>query len=165
MLLNRLKLNLINMGDKIDFLLNGEAKKYIINDDDITLLSLLRDEFNLKAAKYGCGMGQCGSCKVLVDGKAMNSCQISIWDLNKKSVVTLEGLQQDTVFLKLKESFFKENAAQCGFCISGMLISCYSILNKKIKIDKESVSKELQENLCRCGIHHKIIKAMLKVSM
>lgn len=153
------------MGDKIDFLLNGEAKKYIINDDDITLLSLLRDEFNLKAAKYGCGMGQCGSCKVLVDGKAMNSCQISIWDLNKKSVVTLEGLQQDTVFLKLKESFFKENAAQCGFCISGMLISCYSILNKKIKIDKESVSKELQENLCRCGIHHKIIKAMLKVSM
>lgn len=153
------------MGDKIDFLLNGEAKKYIINDDDITLLSLLRDEFNLKAAKYGCGMGQCGSCKVLVDRKAMNSCQISIWDLNKKSVVTLEGLQQDAVFLKLKESFFKENAAQCGFCISGMLISCYSILNKKIKIDKESVSKELQENLCRCGIHHKIIKAMLKVSM
>jgi aerobic-type carbon monoxide dehydrogenase small subunit (CoxS/CutS family) len=153
------------MGDKVDFLLNGEAKKYIINGDDTTLLSLLRDEFNLKATKYGCGMGQCGSCKVLVDGKAVNSCQISTWDLNKKSVVTLEGLQQDAVFLKLKESFFKENAAQCGICISGMLISCYSILNKKIKIDKESVSKELQENLCRCGIHHKIIKAMLKVSM
>jgi len=156
---------LINMGDKVDFLLNGETKKYIINDDDTTLLSLLRDEFNLKATKYGCGMGQCGSCKVLVDGKAVNSCQISTWDLNKKSVVTLEGLQKDAVFLKLKESFFKENAAQCGICISGMLISCYSILNKKIKIDKESVSKELQENLCRCGIHHKIIKAMLKVSM
>jgi len=153
------------MGDKVDFLLNGETKKYIINDDDTTLLSLLRDEFNLKATKYGCGMGQCGSCKVLVDGKAVNSCQISTWDLNKKSVVTLEGLQKDAVFLKLKESFFKENAAQCGICISGMLISCYSILNKKIKIDKESVSKELQENLCRCGIHHKIIKAMLKVSM
>lgn len=153
------------MGDKVDFLLNGEAKKYIINDDDTTLLSLLRDEFNLKATKYGCGMGQCGSCKVLVDGKAVNSCQISTWDLNKKSVVTLEGLQKDAVFLKLKESFFKENAAQCGICISGMLISCYSILNKKIKIDKESVSKELQENLCRCGIHHKIIKAMLEVSM
>jgi aerobic-type carbon monoxide dehydrogenase small subunit (CoxS/CutS family) len=153
------------MGDKVDFLLNGEAKKYIINGDDTTLLSLLRDEFNLKATKYGCGMGQCGSCKVLVDGKAVNSCQISTWDLNKKSVVTLEGLQQDAVFLKLKESFFKENAAQCGICISGMLISCYSILNKKIKINKESVSKELQENLCRCGIHHKIIKAMLKVSM
>ena len=153
------------MGDKVDFLLNGEAKKYIINGDDTTLLSLLRDEFNLKATKYGCGMGQCGSCKVLVDGKAVNSCQISTWDLNKKSVVTLEGLQQDAVFLKLKESFFKENAAQCGICISGMLISCYSILNKKIKIDKESVSKELQENLCRCGIHHKIIKAMLKVSV
>jgi len=156
---------LINRGDKVDFLVNGETKKYIINDDDTTLLSLLRDEFNLKATKYGCGMGQCGSCKVLVDGKAVNSCQISTWDLNKKSVVTLEGLQKDAVFLKLKESFFKENAAQCGICISGMLISCYSILNKKIKIDKESVSKELQENLCRCGIHHKIIKAMLKVSM
>ena len=88
------------MKEKIDFLLNGQITEVSLQDESLTLLSLLRDELKLKATKYGCGLGQCGACKVLVDGKAMNSCQIPIWDLDKKSVVTIEGLQEDKIYLK-----------------------------------------------------------------
>ena len=152
------------MKEKIDFLLNGQITEVSLQDESLTLLSLLRDELELKATKYGCGLGQCGACKVLVDGKAMNSCQIPIWDLDKKSVVTIEGLQEDKIYLNLKNSFSNANAAQCGFCISGMLVTCYSLLKTQSSQNIEELSEELQENLCRCGVHHKIINALIKVS-
>jgi nicotinate dehydrogenase subunit A len=153
------------MIDKIDFVLNGKKTEVILQDESLTLLNFLRDELKLKATKYGCGLGQCGACKVLVDGLAKNSCQISILDLDKKSVITIEGLQEDKIYLKLKNSFSNENAAQCGFCISGILVTCYSLLKSKGNQNIKELSSQLQENLCRCGVHHKIINALLKVSM
>jgi aerobic-type carbon monoxide dehydrogenase small subunit (CoxS/CutS family) len=151
------------MAKEIEFTLNSHKCTVAIINSDQVLVHFLRDELKLKATKFGCGMDQCGACKVLIDDQVKNSCQILISDLEGKSVVTIEGLQDNEKFSDLKKSFVEENAAQCGFCTSGILISCFSLISKNTHFDEKQIKEKLKDNLCRCGVHQKIIKSVIKV--
>ena len=151
------------MPKDLEFSIN--AKKYTEDrvNADLVLVHFLRDELKLKATKFGCGMGQCGACKVLVDDQVRNSCQIVLSELEGKKITTLEGIQKSEKFIDLKKAFIQENAAQCGFCTSGILIACFSMISNNNKLKESEIKEKLKDNLCRCGVHHKIIKSVLKV--
>ena len=151
------------MPKDLEFSIN--AKKYTedrVNADQV-LVHFLRDELKLKATKFGCGMGQCGACKVLVDDQVRNSCQIVLSELEGKKITTLEGIQKSKKFIDLKKAFIQENAAQCGVCTSGILIACFSMISNNNQLKESEIKEKLKDNLCRCGVHHKIIKSVLKV--
>ncbi|MFG3597176.1 (2Fe-2S)-binding protein [Bradyrhizobium sp. RDI18] len=124
------------------------------------LLYVLRDDLKLNAAKYGCGLGQCGSCTVIVDGKAVLSCVVPMVLLEGKQVTTLEGLGTIAEPAPIQRAFMEEQAAQCGYCIPGMMMRAQALLQKNSKPTDEQIRAELEPHLCRCGTHMRILRAV-----
>ncbi len=147
------------MNKTIRFKLNGEAKSLTI-DRERMLLWVLRTDFNLTGARYGCGEGFCGACTVLVDNEAVRSCQFPVEDIDGKEVVTIEGLSKDGSLHPLQEAFVKLDALQCGFCTPGMILTALSLLLKNPAASREAIIDGMEENLCRCGAHARIVQAI-----
>ena len=147
----------------IRFRLNG--KPVTLNtEDDRTLLWVLRNDFDLTGTKYGCGEGICGACTVAVDNVAARSCAVKLAEVEGKSVTTIEGLEKDGKLHPLQQAFIDHGALQCGFCTSGMMMSAYSMLQKEKKPSRAKVIEELDDNLCRCGAHNRILDAIAEVT-
>ncbi len=129
-------------------------------DPDTPLLYVLRDDLELNAAKFGCGLGQCGACTVIVDGKAVLSCVTPLLLLEGKQVTTLEGLGSTKVPAPIQRAFMEEQAAQCGYCIAGMMMRAQALLQKNAKPTDDEIRAELEPHLCRCGTHMRILRAV-----
>jgi nicotinate dehydrogenase subunit A len=127
---------------------------------DTSLLYVLRDELELNAAKFGCGLGQCGSCTVIVDGKAVLSCVTPLLLVEGKQVTTLEGLGTVEAPAPIQRAFMEEQAAQCGYCIPGMMMRAQALLQKNSKPTDAQIRAELEPHLCRCGTHMRILRAV-----
>jgi nicotinate dehydrogenase subunit A len=133
-------------------------------EPDTPLLYVLRDDLKLNAAKFGCGLGQCGSCTVMVDGKAVLSCVIPLMLLEGKQVTTLEGLGSISTPAPIQRAFIEEQAAQCGYCIAGMMMRAQALLQRVRKPSDQQIRAELEPNLCRCGTHMRIIRAVKRAA-
>ena len=129
-------------------------------EPDTPLLYVLRDDLELNAAKFGCGLGQCGACTVIVDGKAVFSCVTPLMLLEGKQVTTLEGLGTAAEPAPIQRAFMEEQAAQCGYCIAGMMMRAQALLQRNPKADDEQIRAELAPHLCRCGTHMRILRAV-----
>jgi nicotinate dehydrogenase subunit A len=129
-------------------------------DPDTPLLYVLRDDLKLNAAKFGCGLGQCGSCTVMVDGKAVLSCVTPLLLLEGKQVTTLEGLGSIEAPSPIQRAFIEEQAAQCGYCIPGMMMQAQALLQRNSRPSDEQIRTALEPNLCRCGTHMRILRAV-----
>jgi nicotinate dehydrogenase subunit A len=143
--------------------LNGSARRFESWDPDQPLLYVLRGA-GLTAAKFGCGLGQCGACTVLVDGKAQRSCMTSIAEVEGKSVTTLEGLGTVADPHPLQAAFITAQVPQCGYCTSGMIMSAAALLLENPKPTEEQVRLALDGNLCRCGTHVRVLRAVMAAS-
>ena len=131
---------------------------------DTPLLYVLRNDLELNGAKFGCGLAQCGACTVLVDGRPVRSCVTEVGSLGQSEVTTLEGLGTVAKPHPLQQAFMHEQAAQCGYCINGMIMSAKALLDQKPHPNEAQVREGLAGNLCRCGTHCRIIRAVLKAS-
>ena len=143
--------------------LNGEWRE-VRSGGDTPLLYVLRDELGLNGAKYGCGLGQCGACTVLVDGAAVYSCVTPLSMVEGKRVTTIEGLGTPERPGALQRAFLEEQAAQCGFCIPGMMLRAAALLAADPHPDEKRIREALQPNLCRCGTHVRILRAVQKAA-
>jgi nicotinate dehydrogenase subunit A len=129
-------------------------------DADTPLLYVLRDDLKLNAAKFGCGLGQCGSCTVIVDGRAVLSCVTPLLLVEGKQVTTLEGLGTIEAPAPIQRAFMEEQAAQCGYCIAGMMMRAQALLQRNSRPTDEQIRAELEPHLCRCGTHMRILRAV-----
>ena len=142
---------------------NGLARTVESSDPNQPLLYVLRG-FGLTATKFGCGLGQCGACTVLVDRKATRSCLVPISSVKGKSVTTLEGLGTAGKLHPVQAAFIKAQVPQCGYCTSGMIMSAAALLTEKRKPTEAEVRSALDGNLCRCGTHVRVVRAVLAAS-
>jgi nicotinate dehydrogenase subunit A len=143
--------------------LNG-ASRTIQSSPDTPLLYVLRNECGLNAAKYGCGLGQCGACTVIIDGEAVFSCITPVMLAENRKVTTLEGLGTADHPGKLQEAFIEEQAAQCGYCIPGVMMRAQALLDRTPDVSEEEIRAELEPHLCRCGTHMRILRAILRAA-
>ena len=130
-------------------------------DPQTPLLYVLRNDLRLKGTRFGCGSGQCGACTVIVDGKAVQSCDVPVSAVEGKSVETIESLGGSHL---LQRSFVAEQAAQCGYCVSGILMSAKALLDAEPRADDARIRQALEGNLCRCGTHARILRAIRRVA-
>jgi len=144
----------------VRFTLNGKSVSLPV-DGERMLLWALRTDLGLTGAKYGCGEGFCGACTVIVDGEAVRSCQFPLSDVEGKKVLTIEGLEKDGRLDRLQEAFIKHDAIQCGYCTPGLVLAAYALLLKDPKPGESDIRDALEGNLCRCGAHDRIVKAVL----
>jgi nicotinate dehydrogenase subunit A len=142
---------------------NG-AESALEADPDTPLLYALRNDLALKGTRFGCGTGQCGACFVLIDGHAAPACDTPLWSAAGKNITTVEGLGTLGSLHPLQEAFLAEQAAQCGYCTSGILISAAALLAKNPKPSESEVRAALDRNLCRCGSHNRMVRAVLRVA-
>ncbi len=147
----------------ITLTVNGSARTIDVRDPDKPLLYALRNDLNLKGAKYGCGLGQCGACTVIVDGEAVRSCTTPVSAFAGKKITTIEGLGSPEQPHKVQAAFIAEQAAQCGYCTNGMVMTSAALLDKNPKPSAAQVKDALAQNLCRCGTHERIVNAVVKV--
>ena len=142
---------------------NG-AVRSVPTEPDTPLLYVLRNDLELNGAKFGCGLAQCGACTVLVDGRPVRSCVTTVGSLGASEVTTIEGLGTITAPHPLQRAFMEEQAAQCGYCISGMIMTAKPLLDRTAHLSEEEVRSALAGNLCRCGTHGRIIRAVLRAA-
>lgn len=147
------------MKKTIRFKLNGQPASLTI-DRPRMFLWVLRTDFGLTGTKYGCGEGFCGACTVLVNNEAVRSCQLPVEEVEGKEIVTIEGLAKNGRLHPLQEAFVKHDALQCGFCTPGMILTAYSLLLKKPNPSRQDIIVGLDDNLCRCGAHNRIVQAV-----
>ena len=143
---------------------NGRAESLDIDDPAMPLLYALRDSLSLHGPKFGCGLGQCGACTVIVDGQAMRSCQVSVSSVQNRQITTLEGLGTPEKLSPVQAAFVAEQAAQCGYCTNGMIMSATALLQKTPRPSENQVRDALAGNLCRCGTHVRVLKAVMRVA-
>ncbi len=147
------------MRETINFKLNDKPTRLTV-DGERMLLWALRSELNLTGTKFGCGEGFCGACTVLVNKKAIRSCQLPLKDVKGKEVMTIEGLAKNGNLHPLQKAFIKHDALQCGFCTPGMILNAYSLLLNNPRPTNKDIIQNMDENLCRCGAHTRIIQAI-----
>jgi aerobic-type carbon monoxide dehydrogenase small subunit (CoxS/CutS family) len=139
----------------------NNTQSEVLVESDTPLLYVLRDHLELNGPKFGCGIAQCGSCMVLIDGAAVVSCTLPVSSVGLSEITTLEGLaNKDGKLHAVQQAFVLEQAAQCGYCLNGIIMSAVSMLNKNSNPDIVDIKKALQSNLCRCGAHTRMIKAV-----
>ena len=138
---------------------NGERVD-VDRPDDTPLLTVLRDALGLVGSRFGCGQGLCGACMVLLDGAPVPSCDTPLWQAADATVVTVEGLASDGPN-PVQQSLIEHQAAQCGFCISGIVVRATALLDEQPDASSEDVAEALERNLCRCGTHQRIVEAVL----
>ena len=147
------------MKEVIQFKLNGKPVR-LNTENDRMLLWAIRSELGLTGAKYGCGEGFCGACTVVVDGEAVRSCQFPVKNAKGKDIMTIEGLASNGNLHPLQKAFMEHDALQCGFCTPGMILQAYSLLLKNPRPNREEIIQGMEDNLCRCGSHTRIIPAI-----
>ena len=138
---------------------NGQPREATV-EADTPLLYVLRNDLELNGAKFGCGLGQCGSCTVLVDGQPERSCRVPVGAVADKPITTLEGLGTPDAPHPLQKAFIDEQAMQCGYCINGMIMSAKALLDRNPRPDATAIRAALEGNLCRCGSHNRIVRAI-----
>ncbi|HUW37115.1 MAG TPA: (2Fe-2S)-binding protein [Rhodocyclaceae bacterium] len=148
---------------RVNLRVNGQSHQLDV-DADARLLDVLRDTLGLKGSRFGCGANQCGACHVLVDGAAVASCDTPMWAVEGKSVTTVEGLGTPESPHPLQRALIEEQAAQCGYCTSGVLISAAALLLRCPHPSADEVRLALERNLCRCGSHNRIVRAVLRAA-
>jgi nicotinate dehydrogenase subunit A len=148
---------------EIAFTLNGRATT-VRAESDQTLLDVLRNKLGLKATRLGCGLGQCGACTVILDQHAVNSCDTPMWSVAGKNVTTLEGLGSREAPHPLQAAFIEEQALQCGYCTSGILMTAAALLQRNPHPSVPDIQQALEGNLCRCGVHNRVVRAVMKAS-
>jgi nicotinate dehydrogenase subunit A len=148
----------------ITLTVNGSARTLDIRDPEKPLLYAIRNDLGLKGAKYGCGLGQCGACTVLVDGEPVRSCSVPAASLAGRKITTIEGLGTVEKPHKVQAAFIAEQAAQCGYCTNGMVMTSAAFLERNPKPSVEQVKDALAQNLCRCGTHDRIVSAVVRAS-
>jgi len=144
--------------------LNGKPVRLSV-EDQRPLLWILRSDLGLTGTKFGCGEALCGVCTVLVDNEPVRSCAARIGDMDGKKVMTVEGLARDGRLHPLQEAFVRHNAYQCGYCTSGMLLSAYALLLKTPLPSRDQILQEMDDNLCRCGSHTRIVQAIQSAAL
>lgn len=144
---------------------NGKAIWIVIDDPDMPLLYALRDNLALHGPRFGCGLAQCGACTVHIDGEAVRSCVTPLSSITaRQKVVTLEGLGTPQRLHPMQRAFIEEQAVQCGYCINGMIMESVAFLTKNKKPTEAQVKEALAKNLCRCGTHARIVKAVMRAA-
>jgi nicotinate dehydrogenase subunit A len=149
------------MADGIELTVNG-ARHRVRAQDDTPLLYVLRNDLELNGAKFGCGLGQCGACTVIVDGEAVRSCSFPIALAVGKQITTIEGLGTIDKPHPVQKAFIDEQAAQCGYCINGMVMAATALLQRNPTANDGEVRQALAGNLCRCGTHSRILRAIAR---
>jgi aerobic-type carbon monoxide dehydrogenase small subunit (CoxS/CutS family) len=152
------------MIDIIRFKLNHKPLE-LKGDEERKLLWVLRSDLGVTGPKYGCGEGLCGACTVLINNKATRSCQVPVKEIKGKEVITIEGLARNGKLHPLQKAFMDHNALQCGFCTSGMILNAYSLLLEKPRPTEAEIIEGMNDNLCRCGAHIRIIQAIQSAAM
>ncbi|MBI4203547.1 MAG: (2Fe-2S)-binding protein [Betaproteobacteria bacterium] len=133
-------------------------------DEETPLLYVLRNDLKLKGARFGCGVAQCGACMVIIDGKAVPSCDIPVSAVVGKAITTIEGIGGGDRLHPLQKAFIDEQAAQCGYCISGIIMTATALLDTKPRPSDGEIREALARNLCRCGTHQRILRAIRRVA-
>ena len=149
--------------ERFTFVVNG-AERTLDADGRTPLLDVLRNTLQLKGTRFGCGNEECGACFVLVDGHAVASCTMPLWSVGGKAITTVEGLGRPESPHPLQQAFIDEQAAQCGYCTSGMLISGAALLNHTPQPSEAEVRTALDRNLCRCGSYNRVVRAVLRAA-
>ena len=142
---------------------NGSRKR-VECDGDVALLYVLRNDLGLNGPLFGCGMGQCGACTVLVDGKPLRSCVTPVGSVGPAAITTLDGVAVKGRPHPLQEAFIEEQAAQCGYCTNGMIMSAMALLHRNKRPSEVEIKEALSSNLCRCGVHNRIVRAVLRAA-
>ncbi|HXK59468.1 MAG TPA: (2Fe-2S)-binding protein [Acidobacteriota bacterium] len=152
------------MKETIQFTLNGKPTSIEVEGDRM-LLWVLRNDLGLTGTKYGCGENLCGACTVVVDKEAVRSCTLPVREVRGKSVTTIEGLAKDGKLHPLQQSFMDHDALQCGFCTPGMIMTAYALLLKNPRLTRDEIVAGMDDNLCRCAAHKRIIQAIESASL
>ena len=151
------------MKTSIRFRLNGKPTT-LDTDGDRTLVWVLRTDLELTGTKYGCGTGLCGACTVIVDGKAVRSCQTALKEVNNHEVLTIEGLARDGRLHPLQQAFIDHGGLQCGYCTPGMIMNAYALLLQGRQPSRAAIMAGMEQHLCRCGAHQRIVGAIESAS-
>ena len=151
------------MKNRLSFQVNG-MHQHTDAEPNTPLLYVLRNDLQLKATKFGCGLGQCGACSVLMDGRRTLACDTPLWACEGKSITTLEGLGTATDLSPLQQAFIDEQAAQCGYCVPGILMSAHALIQNNPKPTETEIGTALDANLCRCGTHARFVRAVLRAT-
>ena len=147
----------------VRFRLNG-IETSVDADPDRSLLDILRGPLGVTGPHFGCGAGECGACNVMIDGRALSSCDTPLWSVADKDIITVEGLGNAEHPHPLQRAFIAEQALQCGYCVPGILISAAALLKRNPSPTDREVREALDRNLCRCGSHNRIVKAVLRAA-
>jgi aerobic-type carbon monoxide dehydrogenase small subunit (CoxS/CutS family) len=148
---------------KLGLTVNGERREIDV-PPNTTLLAVLRDDLALTGTRYGCGRGQCGACYVIADSRAIASCLLTADQATRMEITTIEGLVRNAELHPVQQAFVDEDALQCGYCTSGMVISAVALLGRDPKPDETSIRDALAGNLCRCGVYGRAIRAVQRAS-
>ena len=149
------------MSGKLDFIVNGRSVS-VTCDGTVPLLTVLRDHLGLRGSKFGCGTEQCGACMVLIDGKPEHSCSREVATVAGRAIVTVEGLANGEELSALQKAFLDEQAGQCGYCLSGILVTAMALLEKNKDPSRADIVAALDPHLCRCGIQNRVVRAVQK---
>jgi nicotinate dehydrogenase subunit A len=151
------------MNKGYDLVVNG-GSVHVDTSEATPLIAVLRDELNLRGTRFGCGTEHCGACMVLIDGSPAYACTRAIESVAGKSVTTIEGLARNGALHPLQQAFLDEQAGQCGFCLSGILISAAALLERNKRPSRAEIIAALDKHLCRCGMHNRVIRAVQRAS-
>ncbi|WP_281299192.1 (2Fe-2S)-binding protein [Flavobacterium limnophilum] len=147
------------MKQKISFKLNQKPVSLEVNGSE-SLLTVLREYLDLTGTKFGCGLGECGACTVLIDQKAERSCMVAVEDVAGKDITTIEGLSSNGTLHPIQKAFVAHDSLQCGFCTPGMIMNAYDFLSRNPNPSRTEIIKGMEENLCRCGSYNRIVDAI-----
>jgi len=151
------------MPQEFQLTINGATRRANV-EPDTPLLYILRNDFELNGPRFGCGLSQCGACTVLVDGRPTRSCVTAVSSLGTKQITTLEGLGSKDRLHPLQKAFIEEQAAQCGYCTNGMIMTAKALLDKTPKPTEAQIRKALAANFCRCGTHNRVVRAVQRAA-
>ena len=149
---------------QVSLMVNG-ASRAVDADGETPLLYVLRNDLKLKGARFGCGLGQCGACTVIVDGRPVQACDVPVSAVAGKAITTIEGIGRPDALHPLQQAFIDEQAAQCGYCASGIIMAAKALLDEKPGASDVDIRAALERNLCRCGTHQRILKAIRRAAL
>jgi len=152
------------MTQTFEFTLNGSPVSVSLGNEETPLLNVLRNALGVMGTRFGCGLDQCGCCMVLIDGAPEKSCTKPVWSVAGKTVTTVEGLGTPQRPHPLQQAFIDEQAGQCGYCLAGILISAQALLKRNPSPTRAEIAQALDGNICRCGAHNRIIRAIAKAA-
>ena len=153
------------MAKKFDLSVNGQTLSVSLDNEETPLLNVLRNEFGLMGTRFGCGLEQCGCCMVLIEGAPEKCCTKPVWSVAGKRIITIEGLGSTERPHPLQQAFLDEQAGQCGYCLTGILISAKALLDRNPKPSRAEIAQALDSNICRCGSHNRIMRAVEKAAV